>query len=177
MDRKNLILRNIRSEIMEVFMNIVHIRRYGFKLLLFLCSLLFISGCAVTGGVESKTVRADGNPEQGQTRVESIGVVGDGNAVLIETTGPVKYTVFKLMDPPRLIVDLPGVSLEKITSPMVINNRYLRTINASSYGGDGRQIGRLVMTLQEGTAHEVKSGENSILVTLRRDSPPSTLQL
>ncbi len=177
MDRKNLILRNIRSEIMEVFMNIVHIRRYGFKLLLFLCSLLFISGCAVTGGVESKTVRADGNPGQGQTRVESIGVVGDGNAVLIETTGPVKYTVFKLMDPPRLIVDLPGVSLEKITSPMVINNRYLRTINASSYGGDGRQIGRLVMTLQEGTAHEVKSGENSILVTLRRDSPPSTAML
>ena len=54
-------------------------------------------------------------------------------------------------------------------------NDFLKEITAVSYGED-KEIGRLIIGLKDGVDHEVKSGENSILVSLRSmtASSPST---
>ena len=97
--------------------------------------------------------------------VESINIVGDGDKVLIATTGIVRYTVFKLSDPSRLIVDLPDVDLSELGSHMDVDNYFLKEITVESYGGE-ENIGRIIIDLKEGIDYDVKSGENSILVSL-----------
>ena len=98
--------------------------------------------------------------------IEAINVVGDGDAVMIETTEDVKYTVFKLSDPPRLIVDIPGVETSKIEKLIEVNNAFIGVISASDFKVADKPMGRVVIGLKEGVGHEVKSGERSILVKL-----------
>ena len=40
--------------------------------------------------------------------------------ILLEAGNSLKYTSFTLMDPPRLVVDLPGVSLGEFTKPIIV---------------------------------------------------------
>lgn len=134
---------------------------------------LVLTGCASTGTKvvdnADQSLNTAAQTEKSASKkvtVEYINVVGDGDRVLIGTTGSIKYTVFKLTDPSRIIVDMPGVNLDKITSPISVNNDYLKQITAVSYGED-KEIGRLIIGLRDGVDHEVKSGENSILVSLQ----------
>lgn len=140
---------------------------------------LAVTGCASTGtmgtGEEQKTAAeaasetAEAAPatEARKVSVEYINVVGDGDRVLIGTSGQVKYTVFKLSDPSRLIIDMPGIDLSKVSSPMAVGNEYLGDITAVTYGDD-KDIGRIVISLNENIDHEVKTGDNSILVSLTK---------
>ena len=134
-----------------------------------------VTGCASTGTMgtgeadKAETQAADeAKPDSGEKiAVEYVNVVGDGDRVLIGTTGQVKYTVFKLSDPSRLIIDMPGIDLSKVVSPMQVGNDYLGEITAVTYGDD-KDIGRIVIALNENIDHEVKTGDNSILVSLTK---------
>jgi len=146
---------------------------------LVLGSSLIFAGCATTGPRDVKGV----NPEQdakdaagktaqdNKTSVEYINVVGAGDRVLIGTTSSVKYTVFKLSDPARLIVDMPKVDIGKVPPSIKVDNDFIKEITASTYGADN-EMGRIVITLRDGVDHEVKSGENSILVSLKKEGSP-----
>lgn len=133
---------------------------------------LAVTGCATTGtnatgeaeAREEQASRAEA-PEAAKVSVEYINVVGNGDRVLVGTTGPVRYTVFKLTDPSRLIIDMPGIDLSKVGSPISVGNDFLGEISAVTYGGDS-DIGRIVITLGDDVDHEVKTGEKSILVSL-----------
>lgn len=155
---------------MEVFMHMSGKRLRRLLLLLAVSGLFAVGGCATTGDKATKESPVDivelkGDGEPAQTLVEYINVVGDGDRVIIRTTGPVKYTIFKLTDPDRLIVDIPQVNLDKIEPSMDINNDYISGITVSNYGDD-KDIGRIVVGLKQGVEHEVKSGENSVLINL-----------
>ncbi len=135
--------------------------------------VMAFTGCASTGPKKiddagAKTAQlAESQPAKPKVSVEYVNVVGDGDRVLIGTTGTVKYTVFKLTDPSRIIVDMPGVDLSKVNSPISVDNGYIKDITSVSYGED-KEIGRLIIGLREGIDHEVKSGENSILISLAK---------
>jgi type IV pilus assembly protein PilQ len=140
-----------------------------------LASLLVFTGCASTGpkdtegapGTKQETEAAAAEKKKDKISVEYINVVGDGDRVMIGTTGPIRYTVFKLTEPSRLIVDMPGVDLSKVASSIDVNNEYLNAISAISYGEE-QDIGRIIINIKEGIDHDVKSGENSILVSLKK---------
>ncbi len=146
-----------------------------------IAAALFFTGCASTGpkaagepAEKDKAQQAASQESKPQEKisVEYINVVGEGDRVMIGTTGSVRYTVFKLSDPSRLIVDMPGVNLDKVSENISVDNEFLNDITAVSYG-ENKEIGRLVINLKEGIDHEVKSGENSILVTLKKGGPVS----
>ena len=126
-----------------------------------------IGGC--TPKRQTTSIKEPEPAAEEATKVELISVVGDGDAVLVETDGPVKYTAFKLTDPPRIIIDMPGVDVSTVESPIEINNNYITEIRSSTYGDEDKRIGRIEIGLRQGILHRVKSGENSILVDLRRD--------
>ncbi|MFQ5736632.1 MAG: type IV pilus secretin PilQ [Thermodesulfobacteriota bacterium] len=133
---------------------------------------LAFTGCASTGprevngpGPDAKAQAEESAAASQRVSVEYINVVGDGDRVLIGTTGAVKYTVFKLTDPSRIIVDMPGVDLDRVDSTISVDNDFLKDITAVSYGEE-KEIGRLIIGLKEGIDHDVKAGENSILVSL-----------
>ncbi len=100
--------------------------------------------------------------------IDSINVVGEGNRVLIDTKGTVRYTVFRLSDPPRLVVDMPAVSLDDVAGTIAVDNDFITEINATTYGGT-ENIGRITIGLKDGIDHDVKAGEDSILVSLEKD--------
>ncbi len=127
-----------------------------------------IGGC--TPKRQTTSIKEPEPAAEEATKVEIISVVGDGDAVLVETNGPVKYTAFKLTDPPRIIIDMPGVDVSTVESPMEINNNYITEIRSSTYGDEDKRIGRIEIGLRQGILHKVKSGENSILVDLERDT-------
>lgn len=139
--------------------------------LVFTAAIAF-TGCSSTGPKDVNGPVADeagtGEKSRDKVTVDYINVVGEGDRVLIGTTGAVRYTVFKLTDPPRLIVDMPGVDLEKVSSTVSVGNDYLNEINAVSYGDD-KGIGRVVIGLKDGIEYDVKAGENSILVSLKKN--------
>jgi type IV pilus assembly protein PilQ len=136
---------------------------------------LAVTGCASTGSMSAgeadkqQTQAEEAAPVSGEQKVsvEYVNVVGDGDRVLIGTSGQVKYTVFKLSDPSRLIIDMPGTDLSKVASPMQVGNDYLGEITAVTYGDD-KDIGRIVIALNDNIDHEVKTGDNSILVSLTK---------
>ncbi|HAO93868.1 MAG TPA: hypothetical protein DCR11_08310 [Deltaproteobacteria bacterium] len=141
-----------------------------------LAGALIFTGCASTG---PKDIKGDvapssvaGAPEPQKeaaapnvVSVEYINVVGDGDRVMIATTGPVKFTAFRLSEPSRLILDLPGVNLDKVPASLSVNNAFVGEITSATYG-EGKDIGRVVIGLKDGVDHDVKSGDNSILVSL-----------
>ncbi|MEE9543594.1 MAG: AMIN domain-containing protein, partial [Thermodesulfobacteriota bacterium] len=100
--------------------------------------------------------------------IKSINVVGDGDAVMIETTEDVKYTVFKLHDPPRLIVDIAGVDAENVGKSIVVNSDFVKEISASDFVVGDKPMGRVVIGLKDNVTHVVKAGEKSILVRLTK---------
>lgn len=165
-----------------MFLPILH-RRLSLGLfgLLFGVMLLF-TGCATTSVKEdvdavleeppNEMVAEEAIPDEEvveKTIVESVNVVGAGDRVLIATTGAVRYTVFRLSDPPRLIVDLPDIELDSIEPRTEVDNYYIRDISAITYGGDER-IGRIIIALKDGIDHDVQSSDSSILVMLKEES-------
>ncbi|MBI5903199.1 MAG: type IV pilus secretin PilQ [Deltaproteobacteria bacterium] len=147
---------------------------------------LAITGCAVTGnktvaeeqpGAKDSASAAVEGVQDDKGAVESINVVGDGDKVLIGMTVPAKYTVFKLADPAnpnsaKLVIDMPEVNVDKVSSPIAVDNPYLKDITAQSYSvdkGTGKNIGRIVIVLKQGVEYDIKSGSNSLLVSLRKD--------
>ncbi len=135
-----------------------------------------LTGCASTGpkGNEGPKSAAEQKvaPESAKqaASVEYINVVGDGDRVMIGASASIKYTAFKLSDPSRLIIDMPGVDLAKIDSAIKVDNDFLKEIVSVSYGAS-REIGRITISLKEGVEHEVRSGDKSILVSLKKSEP------
>ncbi len=140
-----------------------------------LACLVVITGCAgfdegpqetilPTEG-ELKDASAQKKTEAAKVTID--GIEASGDKVLISASGPLKYTVFMLTDPLRVIVDMPGVSTEKVAAPLEVNNDLVSGVTTSS-SEDGNNIGRVVIGLKEGVDYEVKSGGNSILVNLKR---------
>ncbi|MBI5874456.1 MAG: type IV pilus secretin PilQ [Deltaproteobacteria bacterium] len=128
------------------------------------CLLLF-TGCAAS----TQQIKKQGEKEK--TSIEKITVVGNGKDILIEASGTITYTAFKLSDPARLVLDIPGVDVEKVRKPVNINNEFITTITAASYGEQTTTpIARIEIGLKQGIAHEVKQGEGSIMVVLNHES-------
>ncbi len=140
---------------------------------LFICVLCFLvitmAGCASTGkpskgsGAPSK---ADETPaRQFDVNLDSINVVGNGDAVLLEASGEINFTSYKKENPSRIVIDLPDVGVTNIGSPMVVNNSFITEIVLTQAGN----VGKIEIMLEGGVGHEIKAGEDSILVDLKRD--------
>lgn len=139
---------------------------------------VILTGCASTGskGVDgapkAAEQKATAEPAKLAASVEYINVVGDGDRVMIGASASIKYTAFKLSDPSRLIIDMPGVDLAKIDPAIKVDNDFLKDIVAVSYGAS-REIGRITINLKDGIEHEVKAGDKSILISLKKSDAPA----
>ncbi len=149
-------------------MRIVKIKkRVACFLWVFAIAFLLTVGCTANKTKpDSELVSPDGIAGEAMSSVELISVVRMGDAVLIEADGPFKYTSFRLAGPSRVIIDLPSVSIDKVQSPIDVNNDYITNITTSFYGDGEDLIGRIEVGLHEGVDYEVKAGEDSLLIVL-----------
>ena len=127
--------------------------------------LLFFTGCAAS----TQQIKEGG----GKAAIEKISVVGGGREILIEASGPITYTAFKLSDPARLALDIPGADIEKVKAPMDVNNEFINRIAVASYGEEGMApVSRVEIGLKERVTSDVKLSEGSILVSLNYEVIP-----
>jgi len=144
-----------------------------------LCGFLAFTGCATIGAddegpADNQPVKADQTsapaPDENKIAVESVRSSSDGTRVIISTSGSVKYTVFKLNDPPRLIIDMPNVDMSRISKPMDVKSDLVQDVNVVPMA-EGMNIGRVVLGLKDGVEHKVMAGANMLLVTLSKPAP------
>jgi len=146
----------------------IQVRSYmTYCLLLTFSCLLFFTSCAAS---QSERKREEAKRK---VTIEKISVAEDGKGVLVEASGPIAYTAFRLTDPDRLVLDIPEVDIKKVLEPININNEFITTITAASYGGQTIvPITRVEIGLKKGVIHDVKQGEGSIMVTVDHEAAP-----
>ncbi len=134
----------------------------------FILALLFVAGgCGPKRAVEEDVLVApEGKTVISELAIEGIGVEDSGDTILIEASDRFKYTAFRLTDPPRLIIDIPGVSMDLLAGSMDIGNRYIARITTSTYGEGRRKIGRVEIVLNEGIDYELSLEKNTLKVAL-----------
>ncbi|HET9597322.1 MAG TPA: type IV pilus secretin PilQ [Anaeromyxobacteraceae bacterium] len=121
-------------------------------------------------------------------KVQAIGVSdAAGGAVELEIRGEraPSYTVFKLQDPPRLVVDLAGADVSGVSGPVAVGRAGVREVSTAQYSDEKTSVGRVIVALESSAARyevaprgqavvvKVTAGEGST-VTASTPSPTPT---
>lgn len=93
--------------------------------------------------------------------------------VLVEGTGNIAYTTFKLSDPFRLVIDIPDADMDKVKESMLVENEVISQITTAQYGKEqaGTKIGRIVIGLKSDADYKVDVQEGKLLVRLNAAAP------
>lgn len=89
--------------------------------------------------------------------------------VVVEGQQPMIYTTFHLTDPYRLIVDMAGVSLGKFTEKINVNQGAVRSI--LPVAGEGNQVGRLEIEVDESIETNVRTEGTNLIVEVANPIP------
>ncbi|MBN1833569.1 MAG: type IV pilus secretin PilQ [Deltaproteobacteria bacterium] len=128
--------------------------------------LLFFSACATTTTQQAVTEE----PETSIIESLSVKPSAGGTVVEIVNTKPTPYTAFKLINPPRVIVDIPGEvgsGLQKTTKP---NDENVREIRLEP-GADQTLTTRMVVSLARDVDYEIADQGPIITLTLMPREP------
>ncbi len=118
-------------------------------------------GCAGPGGQMRASVE-----EAAVARVLSVTGedLPDRVRVTIEGTAPLAYTVFRLSEPARLIVDLADTDVSGLAGQIDISLGSVSTVQTIQYDEDAGKIGRLEIALFELWDYETSRLENDVVV-------------
>ncbi|RLB43533.1 MAG: hypothetical protein DRH12_02860, partial [Deltaproteobacteria bacterium] len=142
--------------------------REGNSLVLFLLGLVLMAmmwaGACVTTQQTAK--RPAASPEAAVIRSVHLRSVGNGAYTLLEVIGtaPIRYTAFKLEEPPRLVIDLDAPLAEKLRPVGPVNDRYVKHIEFQKVKGKSKT--RLVIELGDDVKYDVETQNEVISVTL-----------
>ena len=84
--------------------------------------------------------------------------------VAIQGTRPPSYTVFKLQDPPRLVVDLAGADVSKLASPLAVKKGGVAEITTAQYQDERSSVGRVIVALDAARPYEVAPRGDAVVV-------------
>lgn len=126
-----------------------------------LALLLVAAGCAGPGGQVRTSVE-----EAAVARVLSVTAedLPDRVRLNIEGTAPFAYTVFRLSEPLRLIVDLADTDVTSLGDEIAISMGNVSSVNAIQFDEEAGRIGRLEIALIELWDYETSRMDNSIVV-------------
>ena len=74
------------------------------------------------------------------------------------------YTVFKLQDPPRLVVDVAGGDVSSIASPIRVDKGGVAAVSTAQYQDERASVGRVVIGLDSANRYEVTPRGDSVIV-------------
>lgn len=98
--------------------------------------------------------------------VKGVRVAGDGEMrdVIIETAGEPTFTVFRLSDPMRVVIDISGGDISKLDGPVKIDDGVVTQVAVQQFNSDGFSIGRLIVGFNHDVSYDVKAEGTSIVV-------------
>lgn len=101
---------------------------------------------------------------------------GQSSIVSIETTQPIQYTAFKLLNPLRLVLDFPKMGQGNLTSRIQVDKGIINSIRPIYFKEAG--VLRLEIVLNQSADYEIKKpGENKLIVRLQSSEQASGQQM
>ncbi len=88
-----------------------------------------------------------------------------------------RYTIMKLEDPVRIVVDVIGVNGEQVKSAVEPLAGPISQVSVLQLGSGEKQISRLIFTLNQDLNHKVVFENNQLLFQVRSIQEPSTDEL
>ncbi len=82
----------------------------------------------------------------------------------IQGTRAPSYTVFKLQDPPRLVVDLAGADVSQVTSPIEVGKAGVIAVSTAQYKDERSAVGRVIVALEGARRYEVAPHGDAVVV-------------
>ena len=125
-------------------------------------------------------------PASGQSTLKNsiegieIGGSKDYRTVTIHTQSKPTFTVFRLSDPMRVVVDISGGDLSKIDGPLEVEDGIIEHIALRQFRSQGFFVGRIVVGFAQTQTYNVTTEGNAVVVRagdaprgpLERMSPP-----
>src|SRR6266511_559496 len=82
----------------------------------------------------------------------------------IQGTRAPSYTVFKLQDPPRLVVDLAGADVSQVASPVAVGKAGVIAVSTAQYKDERSAVGRVIVALEGSRRYEVTPRGDAVVV-------------
>ncbi|ABC80421.1 type IV pilus secretin family protein [Anaeromyxobacter dehalogenans] len=74
------------------------------------------------------------------------------------------YSVFKLQDPPRLVVDLAGADVSGVTSPIQVGKAGVLAVSTAQYKDERSAVGRVIIALDGARRYDVAPRGDAVVV-------------
>ena len=118
---------------------------------------LITQGCATRGQIPNKSAPAC---------IEDLKVNSLGSSTIIEVMSDKapRYTAFKLVDPPRVIVDIKAAMTGRIPKFTSVNDRKITGIELKK--GQGHETTRMIVRLDKANDYSITTRDNIIVLTL-----------
>jgi type IV pilus assembly protein PilQ len=94
-----------------------------------------------------------------------------GGKIAIHGTGKPSFTVFKLADPPRLVVDLAGADISAIASPLELRRGGVLGVTTAQFDEAGIQVARVVIALAGDVRYDAVAAGNDLVVEVGEPVP------
>src|SRR6202022_204959 len=82
----------------------------------------------------------------------------------IHGTGKPSFTVFKLADPPRLVVDLAGADITAVASPLELRQGGVLGVTTAQFDEAGVHVARVVIALAGDVRYDAVASGNDLIV-------------
>ncbi len=107
--------------------------------------------------------------------IQAIDVTEQGGAVELAIRGsrPPSYTVFKLQDPPRLVVDLAGADVTGVASPVQVGKGGVLAVSTAQYKDERSTVGRVIVALDGARRYEVRESGDAVVVRVLSPEAPA----
>jgi len=127
--------------------------------------MVYVSGCA---GARVKPTPEGANSVQNVT----INEMDDATEIVITASMPPVYTIFKLIDPLRLVVDLGNTSRGSAESSYSVNNGVINVINVTETGEEtGGLFTRFEIGLDKPMKYDASVSGNDLTVKVSKTEP------
>jgi type IV pilus assembly protein PilQ len=135
---------------------------------LFKKSLLFIFFLIVAGWGESHIVLAQASKSPASIVALNTDSTGTENTVVtIESSQPIQYTAFKLLNPLRLVLDFPNTQKGNLSGKMQVNKGLVDSIRPLHFEEIG--VLRLEIALNKAADYEIqKPDKNTLVINLQK---------
>jgi type IV pilus assembly protein PilQ len=107
--------------------------------------------------------------------IRGIDVAERSGAVELEIRGSraPSYTVFKLQDPPRLVVDIAGGDVSAVPSPVAVGKGGVIGVSTAQYKDEKSAVGRVIVALDASARYEVSPKGDSVVVRVQPADAPA----
>jgi type IV pilus assembly protein PilQ len=120
---------------------------------------------------------ASATPASAASALNRVGSVEvDGTRVVVHGSARPDYTVFKLDQPARLVVDLASADVSRAKAPAQVHKGGISGISVSQFDEGESHVGRVVVALEGDSKYDVISHGNDLVVTIApptASAPPS----